>query len=106
MKMNCQRIACCLSDEGHRCTKEGVGKFIIRCNECGTFSKPGTGHKTKLTTNIQRQMQKDDKTTGLELKQILEKEGYIVSVLSILCWRAEIGWTSEGTQILLKFHDK
>ena len=93
MKMSCQKIA--------RCTKEGVRKFIIRY-ECGTISrKPGTGRKTKLTADIRRmiveQMQKDDETTGLELKRILEKEGYVASVSSILRWRTEIGWTSKGT---------
>ena len=57
--------------------------------------------KTKLTADIRRmideQMQKDDETTGLELKRILEKEGYVASVSSILRWRTEIGWTSKGT---------
>ena len=103
-------IVRCLADEGLKATKVGVYKFVSRYQETGTISrKPGSGMASKFTEDAERiiedQMNKDDETTGMELKNLLGKSGIQVATSTVLKWRNDIGWTSKGTRYCQMIRD-
>lgn len=66
----------------------GVYKFLRRYEETGTITRaPGSGRSSKVNAEIckliEEQMQKNDETTALELKQLLTKVGFDASESSI-----------------------
>ena len=50
----------------------------------------------KFASSFKEQMQKNDETTALEIKQLLEKAGFDASKSSIRQWRKDLGWTSRA----------
>ena len=101
-RKNCTEIARCLAEEGYKASKVGIYKFLRRYKETGTIARaPGSGRSSKVNHEIRKlieeQMQRNDETTALEIKQLLEKEGFDASESSIRQWRKDLGWTSKGT---------
>ena len=104
-KKNSAQIVRCLAEEGHTASKVGVMKFLRRYRETGTIARvPGTGRVSKVTSEIrmviEKQMEKNDESTGLELQKLLQKEvdGFDASLSSVLRWRNDLGWTAKGTK--------
>jgi len=46
---------------------------------------------------IEEQMREDDETTALQLRALLISKGYQISKKTVLCCRAELGWTFRGS---------
>ena len=110
LQENRAKIARCLVKEGHSITKVGVLKFLRHYTEtCLISRKPGTGQASKVTPTIreiiEKQMGKDNETTGKELTGILEAEGIKASMSSVLCWRKDLGWSSKGTSYCQMIRD-
>ena len=42
-------------------------------------------------------MEEDDETTAVQLQKLLAKNGYELSLHTILCSRAKLGWTFRGS---------
>ena len=106
-RKNCAEIAQCLAEEGYEASK--VVKFLRRYKESGTIAYTGSSRTSKVNPEIckliEEQMQKDDETTVLELKQLLKKEGFDASETSISQWRRNMGWTSKGTRYCQMIRD-
>lgn len=69
------QITCCLAEEVHVTAKIGVCKFIHHYKETGMIScmrEAGSGKASKFTADgkrtIEEQMEKDNKTTGVEYR--------------------------------------
>ena len=86
---------------------------FLRCyRETGTIARaPGTDQASKLTPKIlrviEKQIEKKDKTTGLELQKLLlkEVEGFDTSLSSIHRWRNDFEWTAKGTKYCQMIRD-
>ena len=68
-----------LTEEGHKTSKMGVYKFLKRYQETETISRrPGSGQASKIFKAkhiIDQQMTKNIESTGMELQNILAKDG-------------------------------
>ena len=109
-KKNCAEIVRCLAREGHSATQAGVYKFLQRYKATGTIARaPGSARASKINDEIRNliegQMEKNDETTALELKQLLKKEGIDASESAIRQWRKDLGWTSKGTSYCQMIRD-
>ena len=84
------------------CTRQGIHNFFRRYLELGTINKKtGSGERSKVVQEVKNivegQMQEDDETTAVQLKAILKKHGYHLSLSTILCCRKSLGWSFRGT---------
>ena len=109
-RKNCAEIARCLVEEGYKAGKVGVYKFFRRYKESGTIARtPGSGRTPKVNPEIckliEEQMQRNDETTVLELKQLLKKERFDASGTLIHQQRKNMGWTSKGTRYCQMIQD-
>ena len=73
-----------LAKEGIQAGRWGILNFIKQYRSTATISqKPGSGGCTKITEEMKRvvenKMREDDKTTAMQLHQLLKKHGYNVS---------------------------
>ena len=57
---------------------------------------------------IDRAMDRDDETTAVQLKKMLEEHGYRISLSTILRCRKSLGWTFRGSAYcqLIRQHNK
>ena len=88
--------------EGLKTMKAGVCKFYRQYEETGTIlRRPGSGKASKLNERakeiIEEQMTLDDETTGLELEELLRRNGIHVCSGTALRWRKNLGWTTKAT---------
>ena len=77
-------------------------KFINKFNETGAINRRlGSGRPTILVNEVKRiveeQMREDDETTAIQLYKHLCKNGYNISLKTILRCRAKLGWTFRGS---------
>ena len=77
-------------------------KFLKKYRESGTIGrKPGSGRPSIFTPDmlklVDEAMERDDETTATQLQQILQQNGYTVSLQTILRHRSTLGWTFRGS---------
>ena len=91
-----------MHQEGLTCTRQGIHNFLRRYMELGTINrKTGSGGRSKTVQEVKNivesQMQEDDETTAMQLREILKKHGYHLSLSTILRCRKSLGWSFRGT---------
>ncbi len=91
-----------LQQEGLQASRRGVAKFLKRYRETGTIDrKAGSGRPSKITAEIralvEEQMRADDETTAVQLHAFLVREGYAISLATILRCCTSLGWTFRGS---------
>ena len=91
-----------LKEEKIDTTRVGIAKFIDKFERTGSIARtPGSGRPTKMTEEmkaiVEERMREDDETTALQLHALLNSKGYQISTKTILCCRAELGWTFRGS---------
>ena len=95
-------ICTILLSEGMVASRRGIAKFLKRYEESSTIARrPGSGRPTKITMEIKQfveaQMRVDDETTAYQLHALLIREGYRLSLRTILRCRTSLGWTFRGS---------
>ena len=80
----------------------GIAKLISWYKQSRTIVRClGSGRPTVITPEIKsivkEQMRSDDKTTAIQLHSLLTPSGFRVSKKTILCCRADLGWTFRGS---------
>ena len=91
-----------LAKEGMIASREEIHKFIERFKESGCCARrAGSGRPSKITDDIKRiveiQMQEDDETTAYQIHGLLVKNGYQLSIRTVLRCRTSLGWTFRGS---------
>ena len=89
-------IADALSQEGLTATRQGLAKFLRRVEETGSLERrPGSGRPSKVTPQVMAivevQMQRDDETTATQLRALLLRKGYKLSLSTLLMSRSSLG---------------
>ena len=100
-----------MHQEGLTCTRQGIYNFLRRYIEFGTMNrKTGSGGRSKVVQAVKNivegQMQEDDETTAVQLKEILKKHGYHLSLSTILRCRKSLGWSFRGTSYCQMIRDQ
>ena len=95
-------IATIIRGEGTAISRIGVHLFLKRFKETGTICRiEGSGRPSKITREVRaivdRQMELNDETTAVQLHSLLSKEGYSISLPTILRCRSSLGWTFRGS---------
>ena len=88
--------------EGIISSKRGIAKFIDRYLASGTIARrSGSGRQPKITDEVRKiveeAMRCDDETTACQLHVILKRQGYSLSLSTILRCRSQLGWTFRGS---------
>lgn len=91
-----------LRSEGITASRRGVLKMIRRYQKTDTIKrKEGSGRPTKITAEVkevvERQMRLDDETTAIQLYSLCCKNGFNISLTTILRARTALGWTFRGS---------
>ena len=78
-----------LRKEGLNVCRSGVWRFLKKYEETGSVvRRPGSGRPTRITSQVleivEKQMQKDDETTAVQLQRILVESGHPLSLKTIL----------------------
>ena len=100
--LSARAIVDALADEGLSATRQGIAKFLRRVEETGTLERqPGSGRPSSVTPHmlalVEEQMRHDDETTAQQLLPLFRRNGYNVSLSTILRSRASLGWTFRGS---------
>jgi transposase len=95
-------IAKLLLDEGIEVSQRGVSNFLVRVEQTGSVARrPGSGQPRKRAEEVkeivEHTMRADDETTAKELKEKLPNGGYVLSEMTVLRSRSELGWTYRGS---------
>ena len=91
-----------LLEEGICVSREGLHKFLIKFSERGCMlRRPGSGRPSKVTAEVKRivdeQMDRDDETSAHQLHVLLLRNGYNISLKTVLRCRRSLGWTFRGS---------
>ena len=78
-----------LQREGLFASRVGIFKFLQTFRQTGSIARrPGSGRPTKITADMKRlveqQMREDDETTAVQLHALLVRNGYEVTLRTIL----------------------
>ena len=90
-----------LLEEGICVSREGLHKFLIKFSErrC-MLRRPGSGRPSKVTAEVKRivdeQMDRDE-TSAHQLHVLLLRNGYNISLKTVLRCRRSLGWTFRGS---------
>lgn len=95
-------IVKCLNEENISASKTGVWSFLKKYNQTGECSrKKGSGAPTIINEEVRElidtAMDRDDETTAVQLKKMLNEHGYDISLSTILRCRRSLGWTFRGS---------
>ena len=91
-------IVSLLKEEGLVVTASSVCRLLKKYKERGTIARhPGSGRPTKITSEVlqmmEAQMQRDDKTTAVQLQKIMVDSGHPLCLQTILNSSRKLGWT-------------
>ena len=95
-------ICKCLRKENLTVTRQGIQKFLDKYRSTGTIRRtPGSGRPTKMSAEVmalvEQQMRSDDETTASQLHALLVREGYSITLRTVLRCRTYLGWTLRGS---------
>ena len=95
-------IVSLLASEDISASVSGVAGFLRRYTHTGsTARQTGSGGKRKATERVkdifEKCMRNDDETTATQIRSVLAREGYHLSVRTVLRSRTELGWTYRGS---------
>ena len=84
-------------------TRQTVTHFIKRFLETKSICrKEGSGRPSKITDQVlelvEEQMRKDDETTAVQLHSLLTLHGISISLSTIICSHARLGWSFRGSK--------
>jgi len=99
-----------LREEGVRCSRVGIAKFIQKFQDTGNINRRvGSSRPSKITSEIKQivedQMRRDDETTAVQLHRILTDKGYHISLRTVLRCRTTLGWTFRGSAYCQHIHE-
>ena len=82
--------------------RSGFWRFLKKYKETGSVvCRPGSGRPTGITSQVleivEKQMQKDNETTAVQLQRLLVESGHSLSLKTILRSRRALGWTFRGS---------
>jgi len=105
------KIAALLQEEGLKGSQRGIAKFLARVKATGSLARrPGSGWPSRVTEEVkqivERQMGTDDESTAVQLHAILLREGYSLSLSTILRCRKTLGWTCRGGAYCQMIHEE
>ena len=100
--LNPSAISRALGEEGQQYSRKSVSMLLRKVRETGSFNrKPGSGKSAKITQRvedlIEKEIQKDDKTTASQLGHLLCENGIEISCATVLHCRRQLGWTVRGS---------
>ena len=103
-------IAMKLREEGTHVSRVGVHKFLRVYKKTHTIQRrSSSGRPSKITPEIkvlvEQQMNLDDKTTALQLYQLLIENRMLISLKTILRCQAQLGWTFRGSAYCQLIHN-
>ena len=104
-------IVSLLASEDISASVSGVAGFLRRYTHTGsTARQTGSGGKRKATERVkdivEKCMRNDDETTATQIRSVLAREGYHLSVRTVLRSRTELGWTYHNRQNIGRTEDR
>ena len=95
-------IASILAQEGLIVSRQGIRKFLKRYHVRNTIPRlQGSGRQSLISEEVslfvEHQMQIDDETTAYQLHTLLQHNGFLLSMRTVLRCRTQLGWTFRGS---------
>ena len=93
-------IASILAQEGLIVSRQGIRKFLKRYHVRNTIARlQGSGRPSLISEEVSLfvEMQTDDETTAYQLHALLQHNGFLLSLRTVLRCRTQLGWTFRGS---------
>ena len=93
-------IASILAQEGLTVSRQGIRKFLKRYHVRNTIARlQGSGRPSLISEEVCLfvEMQTDDETTAYQLHTLLQHNGFLLSLRTVLRCRTQLGWTFRGS---------
>ena len=96
------KISHLLQEEGLIASRVGIYKFLRKFSETGSIARrQGSGRPTMITAEVKRvveqKMREDDETTAVQLHALLVRNGFDLTLRTVLRCRVSLGWTFRGS---------